>query len=253
MPVFLTCLCGRKLQVKNEFAGQDGRCPWCDRTLLIPPVEAVVPVEHITTDYQKRPPIETKPGAPKPSGGEHMGRIPHHTGDPLPGDADFFVDPPAEIGLLESAATTLRHGMQPRSPGARARLMLVLALVGLLVALIIVKILEIPADFWWRWMVGSLGLGVFRTANFNGASLRPPSRCRNAATTTESHFWRHTHCYGLLDATPRAGMIGSGWRRRVSCGRCLDRSVVAVEGVLLTLRSPLRPRVLRNRCNLNRS
>ena len=124
-------------------------------------MEVVVPVEHVTTDYQKIPSVETKAAAPKPSGGEHMGRIPHHTGDPLPGDADFFVDPPAEIGLLESAATTLRFGMQPRSPGARARLMLVLALVGLLVGWIIVKVLDIQSDFWWPWMVGGLGLGVF--------------------------------------------------------------------------------------------
>jgi hypothetical protein len=78
----------------------------------------------------------------------------------LPADADFFVDPPAAIGLLTSAATTLRHGQQPWSPGARAGLMVALSLAGLLVAGIIVWVCDIRVGFWW-WacVVGGLGLG----------------------------------------------------------------------------------------------
>ncbi len=42
-----------------------------------------------------------------------------HAGPPLAADADFFVRPPAEIGPLLSAETTLVTAKHPVSPGAR--------------------------------------------------------------------------------------------------------------------------------------
>src|SRR5689334_11576963 len=41
MPINVACPCGRKLQIADAFAGQQGRCPVCGRTLDLPaPAEA---------------------------------------------------------------------------------------------------------------------------------------------------------------------------------------------------------------------
>jgi hypothetical protein len=36
MPIVLTCACGRRLQIRDEYAGQEGKCPACGRTFDIP-------------------------------------------------------------------------------------------------------------------------------------------------------------------------------------------------------------------------
>jgi hypothetical protein len=36
MSIDLTCSCGKRLQVADEYAGRQGRCPVCGRTFEIP-------------------------------------------------------------------------------------------------------------------------------------------------------------------------------------------------------------------------
>jgi hypothetical protein len=44
MPITVACPCGRQLQIADAFAGQQGRCPVCGRTLDLPmPVETGLP------------------------------------------------------------------------------------------------------------------------------------------------------------------------------------------------------------------
>jgi hypothetical protein len=42
MPIEITCSCGKRLQVGNEFAGRQGQCPACGALLLIPDHDAPV-------------------------------------------------------------------------------------------------------------------------------------------------------------------------------------------------------------------
>jgi hypothetical protein len=36
MPIVLTCACGKRLQIQDKYAGQEGKCPKCGRTFEIP-------------------------------------------------------------------------------------------------------------------------------------------------------------------------------------------------------------------------
>jgi len=56
--------------------------------------------------------------------------IKNHGGDFLPDDADFFVDPPEEIGPVLSAYSTLRQGKKPWPLWLRVALGLFLSGVG---------------------------------------------------------------------------------------------------------------------------
>ncbi|HEY3739447.1 MAG TPA: hypothetical protein VGL53_06370 [Bryobacteraceae bacterium] len=51
--------------------------------------------------------------------------VTEHQGSPLPPDADFFVDPPPEIGPIRTAHTSLKQGVKPKS--AIVRLAIALA------------------------------------------------------------------------------------------------------------------------------
>ena len=48
VPITVTCDCGRKLQVRDEFGGQEGKCPSCGQgaTSQIPFVEVPVSVSR---------------------------------------------------------------------------------------------------------------------------------------------------------------------------------------------------------------
>src|SRR5262249_5400645 len=52
-------------------------------------------------------------------GWEPAGDVNNHAGGASSGKDDFFVPPPAEIGEVLSATTTLRKGTEPMSPGGR--------------------------------------------------------------------------------------------------------------------------------------
>jgi hypothetical protein len=146
MAIVVTCGCGRKLQVREEFAGREGQCPACGGALHIPGPEAEPPAAPaadpapeaprnawaLTPDT--RPADPARKAAPTTEGAEREGPFSNHGGGPIPPDADFFADSPPEIGPLASAHTTLRHGQEPWSPGGRLAVLALSAAVGLAVS-----------------------------------------------------------------------------------------------------------------------
>jgi hypothetical protein len=71
MPIYLTCPCGKVLQVGDEMAGRQGRCPVCSRVLAIPghgalgPSAAPPPPEPASPVTAIPGPVESgEPGSP---------------------------------------------------------------------------------------------------------------------------------------------------------------------------------------------
>jgi hypothetical protein len=150
MAIVLNCDCGRKLKVGDEMAGQEGQCPACGRVLQIPhPVEvADVPlVEAVEQPAKVEPSDEIK----------------NHGGDPIPDDADFFVDPPQEIGPLLSAYSTLRQGKAPWPLWLRWMLGLFLFGVGAAIGLVIDILNGVHNPIWlvfWPLAFGVVGAAI---------------------------------------------------------------------------------------------
>ncbi|MCI0464811.1 MAG: hypothetical protein L0Z62_48420 [Gemmataceae bacterium] len=143
MPILLTCGCGKKLKVGDHLAGQQGLCPACGQTLTIPssdhdappaPPRAVPPPLPTVQQY---PQEESAPVDVTIPAGQEAQPLTNHGGGPLERDADFFVPPPAEIGELLSAHTTMRQGDEPWSAGARASWALLGAGIGVFIGVLI--------------------------------------------------------------------------------------------------------------------
>jgi hypothetical protein len=67
MLIELTCSCGKRLQVSDEFAGRQGQCPACGARLQIPKRDAIVTRVAPTSDEAARP-VFAAPGLPGPEG-----------------------------------------------------------------------------------------------------------------------------------------------------------------------------------------
>ncbi len=81
--------------------------------------------------------------------------VPDHSGRPFRSDADLFVPPPPEIGLLISAGTTLTHGMKPYRIETR-----LLACLGI-ANLAVLRGIALTLLFGWRhpvWLSICFGL-----------------------------------------------------------------------------------------------
>jgi hypothetical protein len=133
MSIVLSCECGRKLKISDAMAGQQGQCPACGRVLQIP--------ESVEED--DLPVVEAAPAAQA----EESDEINNHAGSPIPADADFFVDPPAEVGPLHSANTTLRQGKKPWPIWLRVAVTLCCVGLALLVAGCI-DVFAVESIFW---------------------------------------------------------------------------------------------------------
>ncbi len=167
MAIVLHCTCGRKLQIRDEFAGQEGQCPACGRMLAIPrddnaaPDAWARPAAVVQTPAPPAPrPAPTPPSPPPPptraAAEPDVATLRNHGDGPLPGDADFFVSAPESIGPLRSAWTTLRTGKEPLNPGVRV---LVIFAVGLGAALLtagVVLVCQVSEPFW----MAAIPLGV---------------------------------------------------------------------------------------------
>jgi hypothetical protein len=159
--ISLTCNCGRKLQVHDDFGGQAGTCPACGATLDIPHPEPVqsAPRFSETTELED-PPDEELEDEDESEEEEPIG---NHGGDPLPPGLDFFADVPEEIGPLVSAWTTLKEGQRPMSTGTRLCLGIVLGMLGAVLGCVIVVVLSVESEFWrpvWPIGLALLGFGV---------------------------------------------------------------------------------------------
>ena len=141
--------CGKKLQVKDDFAGREGTCPACKRTMKIPlrSVEAepelLVPVaEEVPEKAPMRMREDEEPPRPPPTEENEEDEIRNHGGASLSAKDEFFVDPPEEIGPVISAYTTLRKGAEPMSQGARLGTAIVAGMVALIIGVVIALALK---------------------------------------------------------------------------------------------------------------
>lgn len=163
MTIVLSCQCGRKLQVREEFAGQEGLCPSCGRTMLIPASEEPALRSASAESVRPESPLQLEPAPPRVerSSWPEAEPLPNHGGGVLARDSDFFVDPPEDIGAILSAHTTLMAGKQPWKAGGRLVVAGIAGLFGLAVGSVVVLLVRPRAEFWhFLWpTVGSL-LGV---------------------------------------------------------------------------------------------
>jgi len=113
LPV-LRCVCGRSLRVGARSAEPLVRCPDCGQIVT-----------------------QAAPAPPPP-------RLRDHADGRLPADADFFIDPPPQVGALLSADTTLREGVRPWPLWARLPFLLGLGCVGLLAGAVVVRFFPSP-------------------------------------------------------------------------------------------------------------
>jgi hypothetical protein len=151
--ILLTCDCGRKLQIPEQYAGQQGLCPSCGRTLAIPfpdntDTQPIV-LAHAVEISEPAEDIGPAPceKSPRP--------LANHVGEPLSEDADFFAPPPEEIGPIVSAHTTLRRTHKPTSAGVRLISAGVCGLIGLGIGAAVVAVFNIRGDFWQvLWLLG---------------------------------------------------------------------------------------------------
>ncbi len=166
MAIVLTCDCGRKLQIPEQYAGKEGQCPACGRMLQIPVLEAPSfpgAALEVPPMPSYRPVVEAEPETPPlpreaPQPEEPVN---NHGGDPLPPDADFFVPVPPEIGPLSSAHTTLRQSVQPTALGVRLVGSALAAAGGVAVGLFIDNIFRVRNEFWlMAWPVGLGGIAL---------------------------------------------------------------------------------------------
>jgi hypothetical protein len=148
--IVLSCECGRKLQIAEEFAGQDGQCPSCGRTMLIPADgeggPAISGVQAARSDsIGVSPLLQSALEPPAPRGTD---RLTNHGGGPLAADSDFFADAPEEIGPIFSAHTTLRANATPWSAGARLIATGLAGFAGLAAGSLIVLVARPRAELW---------------------------------------------------------------------------------------------------------
>ena len=175
MAIVLHCPCGRKLQIREEFAGQQGQCPACGRMLDIPrdgdpaPLESARPAAVASTPTPAPPPAPSRPSSPPPIRQEEdaepdFRNLRNHGDGPIPQDADFFAPAPRSIGPLRSAWTTLRAGKEPLNPGVRLLLIFAVGVGVLLLGVGVVMVCQIGDDFWAVAIpIGSGGLAALIT------------------------------------------------------------------------------------------
>ncbi len=168
--------CGKELRVKDEFAGREGKCPMCGRTMLIPgrdsprepeleilePIAEAIPDEPAPAPRRSRGNDEEAPRRMAPQKeSEENEEILNHGGTALAAKDDFFSTPPEEIGDVVSAHTSLRKDVQPMTPGTRLGGAIVAGVVGLVLGIVIA--LAIKNAFFQIILplsLGGLGLGI---------------------------------------------------------------------------------------------
>jgi hypothetical protein len=208
--IVVTCQCGRKLQIQEQFAGKEGQCPACGRMVTIPVLEtsaSTFPGAAVDLPPMPsyRPVVELEPEPVNPSPAPSVAEEPvnNHGGDALPPDADFFVPAPEQIGPVASAYTTLRQGVQPMTPSTRLVVGSVAAAVGLIVGLLIDQVFHVRNEFWLvAWPIGLGGIAILialvathfaHTCTYVGRDGAARSRCsgdRDQLTTQELFLFR---------------------------------------------------------------
>jgi hypothetical protein len=151
MAIPLTCACGRKLQIGEEHAGQQGACPACGRTLRIPTVN------------DRGGGLFGEPAPIPEEWADHDGR-------PLPAEADFFFPPPECIGPILSAHTTMSARDRGFPPALRIFLAVAGGLAGIIVGGLIALSFGVQGGRAFLWPAGLMALGIGLAAYFSGFS-----------------------------------------------------------------------------------
>jgi hypothetical protein len=183
----LSCSCGKKLKVNEEFAGRTGVCPGCGQAIAIPAAAASPPPlpVAVTDRASMPPPLPQSAPPPLPRGSDGVpdtstirsrpppeesedAELRNHGGGEIPDNMDFFVDPPAEIGHVLSAYSTLTKEKEPWSIGGRLVLAMACAMIGILIGLLIIFLARPEGLIWlllWPVGLGLLGglIGFFCT------------------------------------------------------------------------------------------
>lgn len=149
MTISFTCTCGKAVVVADEYAGRDGECPSCKRTVRIPAggefTEQAPPIVPKRSGSKPAPWDEVRPVEPLPEPVEDdVAELVTHAGKPIAKRDDFFVEAPREIGRLNSAFTTLRTDTEPTAPALRFGLAGVLFVVAFAIAAMLSMVLRQP-------------------------------------------------------------------------------------------------------------
>src|SRR5262245_44297955 len=150
MPIALTCSCGKRLQVADEFAGKRGQCPVCGGTLQIP---------------------ERHASATRPSHESAQAVVADAGLDALfgPGRLERAVTPPAE-----SAANLLAFDPAARPSGAG-------------VAGGVRRALARPRRPWRRGVAAAAVLLAVATASACGLARREPATVQALAQAVQAY------------------------------------------------------------------
>jgi hypothetical protein len=161
--IVLSCECGRKLQISEEFAGREGQCPSCGRTMLIPLTGDLVRSSSVVSDLPSVSASLADAVTPQVDAVAQPAddRLTNHGGGTLRPDSDFFADAPEEIGPILSAHTTLTADRKPWSAGGRLIAVGLTGIVGLAVGSLIVIVARPRAEFWhFLWPTAGCLLGA---------------------------------------------------------------------------------------------
>jgi hypothetical protein len=80
-----------------------------------------------------------------------------HTGDPLSKRLNFFVDPPEEIGTIQSAMSSLPKGKEPWSAAFRFNVALAVTLIGMALGIVLDIVAGVES---WVWRCVWVGVGT---------------------------------------------------------------------------------------------
>jgi len=150
MAITFSCNCGKNVQVGDEFAGQEGRCPSCGQMVHIPGIDGRFTSRPPSSPAIREPPIPRPETLPEPDEDDLLPLM-THAGKLIVADDDFFHEAPPEIGRLYSASTTLKSNWQPKPLGIRfsitgAVFAACCTLVFVATLTIQVKLVRLPAD-----------------------------------------------------------------------------------------------------------
>jgi hypothetical protein len=179
MPIVVSCQCGKNLRIDDAHAGKQGKCPACSRTFQIPGVPEPEPMELPDPEPDPVAQSEAPPRLAEREPSTSAEPIANHGGQPHHPEADFFADPPAEIGPVVSAHTSLLNGLVPWSLGARAAVSLGAAFAGAVLGLIIVMAIHPRESIWYvfwpivagilAFIIGLICTGFSHTCSYVGS------------------------------------------------------------------------------------
>lgn len=163
--------CGKKLQVRDEFAGQTGKCPSCAATMDIPTQDGSAALAYQVVADEEPEAIE--PEAPPPSvrprrrsdreeeEWQPPAEVCNHAGGPLSGKEDFFAAPPPEIGEVFSASSSLRRDAAPMAPTTRLTVAIAIGAGGLVLGVVIaLSVRDSFLQLLFPVLFSGLGVGI---------------------------------------------------------------------------------------------